>query len=347
MEHNLKYLVDCVRVFQVCGTISSKFKFGRQIYKENESKLVSISLKIYSFLINLSMLYLDLIFLTELNEEQFDENLNSKTLFNKILQNTMHIGITMMLIILATKSLLATDFENLFFSNCHKINVLINKNFMKQVDFKKFRKNHYREIKFLIFFAIGCISILVYSSGFDILDMIQLSRISLPLFMASTMVIFRILFFIRVINYHLDHVNNILKEIFASETRDFVIQKKFKSLLSKKSYGNQNQCRLVKMKALMVIYSITEENTFLFNKSEIFSVLFTMLLNMITIIASGYRLIMFGFGKNFATSIGGEKLIRNINIRRFKIDFDLDIFSRSRFQFFLQLVCIICNLFHM
>lgn len=302
--HNLRHFKQCVKVFQFFGLFTSDLKFYEETSNgESESQRWpngSRILKVYSVLLNILLLYLDLSYIAFLEDEEFkfDENLNSKTLLNKILQNSMHAAIGISVLTISLKSLVQSDFENKFILNCLKIDNIADETFMTKLDFQRFKKIHFQQFGCLLIVAIFSISFLLYFINFEIDAVIQLLRIAMPFFIASTMIIFKLVFYIRVINFYMDFINGLLKEVLNLEASDRYIQNKFKSKLSKKYNKLQNRNRSTKIKLMKKIYNIVEENVILLNQSENVTLFTTLLFIVITIVASGYRLLMFAFAKS-------------------------------------------------
>lgn len=305
MDENIKELVHCARVFQIFGIVSQKFNFSRD-KNEKLSFVKCCLMRVYSFLVNLGLLYLILAFFTEASENEDDAKLSSKNILSEVLQNVSHFALAIIILLYLVRSIFSTySFENEFFFNCVKLNEFTKLNFMKIICYQKFQKKFFVVFGFLTFTALSCTIVFFYITYFQSREIMLVIKILMPIFIGSVMNNLRLMFFVQVINFHLEHINCLLVEYLNLEASDIAIKHKFKSSMTTKNYNMQTTRRSDKIKMVMTAYSIAEDNVILFNKSERFTLLISFLNIIIVIISSGYRVLMSAFGKLELSSVSG------------------------------------------
>lgn len=211
----------------------------------------------------------------------------------------------MMLLYLFKSAFSTSNFENEFFLNCVKLNEFTNLNFMRKIDYKKFHKNFFCVFVFLVVYALFGMIIFFYITNFQLKAIMQILKVVMPYFIASAMINFKLMFFVKVVIFHLDHVNCLLVEYLNLEASDIAINNKFKSSITVKHHNMQTMRRADKIKMVMTAYSIVEDNVILFNKSERLTLLISFVTIIVVIISSGFRVMMSAFGRLELSSISG------------------------------------------
>lgn len=281
MDSKFKNLGYCVLVFQIFGLHPDLFETSQE--KQNRKK--TLFLKLYSFCF---MCFILTLFILQTQFDYVKNATNNETttinnLLKKIFGNLSFFGTCLSIFSLFISSFIFQEKTNKMFMNFEEISIISNDNFMKKISYKNFVKY------FILFIVVSIISMLT-SFCYLALDPRLIQRtllIGLPvIFMTIASVKYD--FLVILINFHLNYVHIILKEILEIEQGNIEIQNRFKSKLSQKIYAKQKLDQKIKIRLMWKIYNLIEENCNLLNNSMHVSNFLDFLSTIISIISCFY-----------------------------------------------------------
>lgn len=309
MDPVVKYLNHCGALFEIFG---HQYFSLKSLTAKNRHDYPSLSYTIYFLLVFVVLTSQMVIFTTfAASSENLDVKLNSKTVLNIIVQHSMYIGLIIIICVSLIQSFVSTPLTKKLYMNCINISQMCAKDFGHVIDHRRIRRYVLKYFIFIISFFLMT-QFGLYSFGKsrgDSADLLQTCIIIIPMiFLHSTA--FKFMFYVKILNIHLEAINSILPGIF-----DVPKLYNGRGIIPVVNLKLQEISGLsIKIQKLRRVYIIICENAELINRTMGKTVLIIIFVMVVAIIASGYRLFLAMVGKLPIEKVGGE--IESIALKR-------------------------------
>lgn len=286
--------------------------FGQQLFSikavtsENQKKYPSLFYTIYFLVVFVVLTGLMLIFASYATAEEISEKLTAKTVLNNIVQHSMYFGLVFIIWVSLIQTYLATPLVKKFFLNCIQIAKMSEQDFGHRIDHRKIRRKVFQFFLslFLIFFTLQNILYFYESSYEDSDSFLRICIAIVPMIFLLTTA-FKFIFYVKLINFHLEVVLTLIKEIMNPLGFKFIgnLSVYVRAVKPKQSRDRDLQ---LKIRNLRKIYNVIFENSVLINRAMGSTILAVTVVMVIVITASGYRLFLAIVRKLPTEKIGGK-----------------------------------------
>lgn len=301
----MTYLSHCSTLFQLFG---NQYFSVRTLTDGNQKNFPTLGYTIY-FICAFILLTGDMASYSILaSSEETKEMLTAKTLLTLLVQHSMHFGLLIIIFVSLIQSYVSTPLTKKFFLNSIKIASISHYELSHPIDHQRIRREVIRYFFFLILIYILSENILYfYERFFDESKSYAKTLVAfLPLIYLNT-TSFKFIFHVKLVNFHLENVNELIKESFQSPSK---LNEKVKLVKPMKIQTDELS---VKLQNLRKIYNIIFENSEIINRT-LGKTIFTLLVAMVlAITSSGYRLFLSAVGRVSVEKIGGKINYRKLN----------------------------------
>jgi hypothetical protein len=296
MDPVVKYLSHCSILFQLFG---HQFFSVKTLSNENQKKFPSLTYTIY-FVFVFIVLTSQMIIFSSFAAEEIHVELSAKTALTSAVQHSMYIGLILIICVSLTESFSSTPLIKKFFLNCLTVAKMCQDEFNKPIDHRRIRGNVLRHFLFIILFLVVSQNLLyIYEKYFNQpRAFFQTICAILPMTYLNTTG-FKYVFYVKLVNFHLETIYEILPEMFNSP-------KSLENILiikPQRTYKSTSFC--IKIRNLRKMYNIVYENSQIINKAMGKTVLTIVTVMVIVITASGYRMFLTVVGKLPVEKLGG------------------------------------------
>lgn len=295
-----KHLSHCAAFFQI---------FGHQYFSVNTLSEKTLSQSpsrwytFYFFFIFVLMTGQMIVFATFAFSDDLQVQLSSKTILTYVVQHSMYIGLIVIICVSLIQSFTTTLLYKKFFLNCMKIT----KNCFEDFDL---RINNHGVRTFVYKFFISIVSFFVasqtllyyYETHFGESKVLGKNLFgTIPLiFLSSTAIKF--IFQVKLVNYHMETILNILPKIMQSRIK--IVDSL--TFYAKPIKPMKSAELSMKIRNIRRMYNIVCENAEIINRSMGATLLAIVIVLVIAITASGYRLFLAMLGKVPEAKLGGK-----------------------------------------
>lgn len=300
MDSAVKYLSHCVAPFQFFGhhyfSISS-------LTPENQNKFPSLGYTLYFIFVLVTMTGQMLIFAQHISSNGLNEKLSSKTVLNYLIQHSMYAGLVFIIWVSLIQSYIATPLKKKFFLNCLRLGRISEQSFNHSIDQRRFRRNVFQYFLYIVLYiSVLEISLFLYEQIYDDLEDTFRFCLSVVPIIFLNVTSFNFIFYVKLINFHLEAVEKLTIEIFDSPKLLENLNLFIKSVKPRKSADVS-----LKLRNLRRIFNIICENSEIVNRAMGMTVLSITAVLVIVITASGYRIFLSILGKLPIEKIGGKE----------------------------------------
>lgn len=207
--------------------------------------------------------------------------LNVKSALNYIVQHSFYHGLVLLLIIGFIQSYLSTKMLRRIFINFFKISDLFSSNLQYNLDFSSVKLKLYKKLFcFFAFYVLFQIAGYSHDRLLGISNILNTLLSVLPVMFLS-MISFKFVSLVSLVNYVLSHLIQVLSMVFfmTNEPKLVMVHSKYEA----------NERKLMVMRR---IYIILQENVELINTSMGLSLLFIFLLLALGLVVCGYNLFL-------------------------------------------------------
>lgn len=295
MNSSVKNLSDCATLFQ---------GFGYQFF--SVKSLVLDQPRKYSTLWNTIYFVVGFVFITTLavvnailtEEKEIQEKLSAKTALSFIIQHLFQAGLILIFCISSIQSFVSTSLIKNLYLNSFKISRIFDQQLSYSLDHSKIKKK-----LFVLFFIIsGFICIMSIFFGLNDPKFQHLRNIFTSLLLHYLAVsVLKIWFFVELTNYHLENVYFKLENMSVSTKFQQNLSFSIKPVIPKKPRDVTST-----VESLRKIYNTILENAEIINSSIGVTMLTIIVVMVIIITASFYRIFLIFDGRFPHQHIGGE-----------------------------------------
>ncbi|KAL7025145.1 hypothetical protein ACKWTF_013364 [Chironomus riparius] len=277
-------LAKCCGIFQIFGL----FYFSIKKLSLKSANLYPSMFYTIHFILILVILTTQSIILAISTSSDITTAINAKNALNYIIQHSMVIGLILVLIIAFIQSYAATREMKKIFVNFIKISHIFLEDFQHIMDFCTMKMQLYKMIfRTMLYYLASQVVLYIYETYYGI--NISLVRLSIGIFpnIFMSMIIFKFVFFVNLVNYNLSHMTILMQKLFSPQHGPAIINVKAKA--DKKFERN--------LKTLRKIYYLVQENVELINKSMGFTILVFLGILVLSLISGGYRIFLTFVGR--------------------------------------------------
>jgi hypothetical protein len=293
----VKYLGHCAGIFQVFG---HHYFPIRSLSYTNQHEFPSWSYTAYFGIVFVTLTTLMVMVATFAASDEVGETLSAKTVLNQAVQHSMYIGLILIICVSLIQSFVSTPLTKKFYLNCLKIARMCKNDFHHTVNYLRLRNNAFR------YLLLTTLLLLVTQSAVYFFDKIFFREkfwptciaVSPLLFLNATA--FKFIFFVKLVNFHLEIVDDLIQEIFNRPL--FERLKLHVTLVQPKTTSVME----LKVRNLRRIFNIVRENSEIVNRSMGVTVLIITAVMVIVITASGYRMFLTIVGRLPVEKAGGK-----------------------------------------
>lgn len=294
------YLSHCSTLFQIFG---HQYFSVRKLTHENQKDFPTLGYTIF-FIFAFVVLLGQMVMFSFLESFSYSQDkLTAKTMLNLLVQHSMYIGLIVIIFVSLIQSFVSTPLTKKFFLNSIRIAGISHYDFGLPLarNHRRIRRETLRNFFFVILLYVVSENILYLYEKYFVESQSYLKNLIsfLPLIYLNT-TSFKFVFFVKLVNFHLENVNELINKIFGAPSK-FVAKVKFVKPI--KIQTDDLSAKLLKLRR---IYNIIYENSEIINRTHgktIFTVLFSLVL---AITSSGYRLFLSAVGKVPLDMLGGE-----------------------------------------
>lgn len=299
MENIKKQLGHCAIIYQIFG--QQYFSIGK-LSPESQRKFPSVSYTIY-FVVLFLFLTSHLIIFISMQSVEIQEKLTAKTSLNYIVQHSLYIGLIAIMVISLIQAYATTPTTKKLFLNFIKISKFCQQQFQHSVDYKSVRFDLYKTHFYMIFIYAACqLSVCLYELNFNMPQPFFRAIFAIVPQLYLNMATLRFIFYVKIMNHHLETISLLFAKIFESPTKSFDFIKLY--VKPSRTIYREN-IKLTQIMNLRNIYNIVYENCELINRTMDITLLSFLAVSVIGATGSGYRLLLAVVGKIETARIGG------------------------------------------
>lgn len=305
----MTYLGHCSTLFQIFG---QQYFSVRTLKKENQKNFPSIGYTIYFVVAFVVVMGEIVIFSTIALSDGVQQTLSQKTVLNVVVQNSMYVGLVVIIFVSLIQSFVSTPSTKKFFLNCVKIARISHYDFGHPIDHRRIRQKVFRHFLLVLLLYFASENFLYFYEKFfnQFESFLKTATSFLPLMFLTT-TCFKFLFYVKLVNDHLENINTLIKGMFESQS---TAPLKIKFVQPIKSQPVDLSIKILNLRRS---YNIIIENCEIINRT-LGKTVFTILVAMVIAnIASGYRLLLVMIGKFPVEKIGGKPLKFSIEFNSF------------------------------
>lgn len=299
MDPVVKYLGHCGLIFQIFGF---QYFSVKSLASSNQTIFPSLAYTLYFILVLFVLMgqmvtfgYTNKIFDTK-------ETLSVKTILNYFVQTSIFLSLVLLICVSLIQSYVTTPLTKKFYLNCIKISEMSFSDFRHPINHRQIRNGTFQYFFFIIFLFIASQYILYI---YEELNVIPLNLpikffFFVPMFFLVT-VAFKFIFFVRLINVHLETVEKLTTEILKTTLN-------FESFnLSVKAVRPIHfDAMAIKINKLRRIYNVIYENADILNRSMGASLLAITSVVLVFVTGSGFHIFLTIVGKRSIETVGGN-----------------------------------------
>lgn len=300
MEVSKKNLNQSALIFEAFGL---QYFSVSALTSENQKKYPSLGYTIIFLILFIPMVFL-IVFLTfsTLPKGSIKESLNAKTVLNYVIQRSLYIALIGVVCISMITSYILTPLTKKFYLNCLLFSKLCKDDFICHVDHLAIRNITFKYFAVIVLYLFGQESVFfLHGTFFGMPKSLTKTAMGLIPSMFLYTIFLKFIHNVKVVNYHLEIVLELLKELFKPtlifiENIDFHMKPlKFRKTL------------ILSQKILSIrrAYNIISENAEIINRSLGVTILSIISLLVNLILTTGYNIFLFAVGKLSWESIGG------------------------------------------
>lgn len=300
MEKARKYLSHCATFFQIFG---HQFFSVKYLTDANQKEYPSLSYTIYFFIMFFVMTCQMLIIASIEAFKDDHERLSAKTAVNYFVQHSMYLGLIAIICVSLISSFAMTPLLKKFYLNCLMITEMSLRDFNHLVDYKEVRRNAIKYFVFItLYFTATENFFYLYENYFNEPRSFARTCLGIIPLMFLNSTAFKFIFFVKIVNYHLETVNRLVQCIFKPP---LTIAENLEVYV-KPTNSNKSLMLSEKIKRIRRIYNVINENAEIINRSMGVTVLTVTSVMVIAITASGYKIFLTAVGKLPTEKVGSK-----------------------------------------
>lgn len=237
-----------------------------------------------------------------------EEKLNAKNILMFIIENSINVGMFVVIWTSLIQSYLTTAKIKTMFLNVNEMVRIVRHEFGKKTDFKQIRKDAWKRlalslVAFCIFHGILAVIAVLQRGPYAIISVFFGSS---PILMLI-FILYKFIFFATMINYQLDLIEHLLTESF--QYQPIRIIDNINMYLDPSSPRIPRDDYFRKLFAIRKIYCLVYDNSLLVNESNGFSIFCVIVTMTVALTGSGYQLFLIIMGGLSAEFYPGLKVI--------------------------------------
>lgn len=296
----VKYLSDCFTVFQFFGLSPFSIK---KLKPESQARYPSARYTVcFVFLFFILIIEMTMITINGLASADDHNSINAKSFLFQIINHSIFLGVVFIILVTLSQSYASTPLTKAFYLNCLKMAKMCIDDSDFSIDYRQIRRYFIKNFLKILILNIGS-ELLLYLANIyfnEPYDMLIACVFFLPIFFGQVTA-FKFAFMVKLVNEHLDTIFHLLSEVFKPRLTVF----KVKKVLGKPLSVNKFLDYATRIKNIRRMYNVCFKNAEIINRSMGITILCTMALNVVAILATLYRIFLSVFGKYPVEKLGG------------------------------------------
>lgn len=300
MDSVRKNLGYAALIFQIFG---QQYFSVKSVTYESQKLMPNVGYTVY-FFVSFIVLTCQMIYtVTLVNEEDGDVALSAKTFLTIVVNQSMLVGLLLIIFIGLAHSYVKTPLMKKFYLNCFEISSMCKENFQYEVDYKATRNSTIKKY-FVILSTFMALEFFMYVHAHlyttDPNPFVKIFLALLPFVFLGTLQS-RFIFMVDVVNCLLKIFREILVSIFETKVQVGHIQ----DAIMRSNHLKRQQLKTLKLRNLKKFYFLISENADLINEISGATILTITAVMVIAITSSVYRMFLTVLGKLPAEKMGG------------------------------------------